>query len=36
MKEIKENEMGRTCSMLGEDENYTKLLIGTPEGKRPR
>jgi hypothetical protein len=32
--EIKENEMGGTCSAQGEMRNVYKILYGKPEGKR--
>jgi hypothetical protein len=33
--EIKENEMGGTCSMYGEEERCIQYLVGKLEGKRP-
>jgi hypothetical protein len=32
---VKENEMGRACSMYGEKYNVYRLLVRKPEG-RPR
>jgi hypothetical protein len=32
---VKEDEMGRTCSMNGEKRNAYRILVGKPEGKRP-
>jgi hypothetical protein len=29
-----EDEMGRACSMKGEERNAYRLLVGKPEGKR--
>jgi hypothetical protein len=31
---VKEDEMGRACSMNGEENAY-RILVGKPEGKRP-
>jgi hypothetical protein len=33
--QIKEKEMGGTCSMAGSMRNAYKILVGKPEGKRP-
>jgi hypothetical protein len=33
---VKEDKMGRACSMNGEKRNAYRLLVGKPEGKRPR
>jgi hypothetical protein len=32
---VKENEMGRSCSLSGEKRNIYRLLVGKPEGKKP-
>jgi hypothetical protein len=32
--EVKEDEMGRTCSTYGERRNAYRILVGKPEGKR--
>jgi hypothetical protein len=34
-KRVKEDEMGRACSMNGEKMNAYRILVGKPEGKRP-
>jgi hypothetical protein len=33
--QIKENVMGRACSMNREKRNAYRILVGKPEGKRP-
>jgi hypothetical protein len=33
--QVKEDEMGRECSMNGEKRNAYRILVGKPEGKRP-
>jgi hypothetical protein len=33
--QVKEEEMGRACSMNGEKRNVYRILVGKPEGKRP-
>jgi hypothetical protein len=33
--QVKEDEMGRACSMNREKRNACRLLVGNPEGKRP-
>jgi hypothetical protein len=33
---VKENEMGGTCSAHGRHESSYEVLVGKPEGKRPR
>jgi hypothetical protein len=33
--ELKENEMGKACSMNGEQRNAYRTLVGKSEGKRP-
>jgi hypothetical protein len=33
--QVKEDEMGGTCSTNGEKMNACRLLVGKPEGKRP-
>jgi hypothetical protein len=33
--QVKEDEMGRTCSTNGEKQNAYRLLVGKPEKKRP-
>jgi hypothetical protein len=33
--EIKEDEMGDTCSKHGKDETCTQYLVGEPVGKKP-
>jgi hypothetical protein len=32
---VKKNEMGRACSMNGEERNAYRIFVGNPEGKRP-
>jgi hypothetical protein len=32
---VKEDEMSRTCNKNGEKINACRILVGTPEGKRP-
>jgi hypothetical protein len=32
---IKKDEMGGACSANGEKRNAYRILVGTPEGKRP-
>jgi hypothetical protein len=32
---IKDDEMGRACSINGEKRNTSRILLGKPEGKRP-
>jgi len=32
---IKENEMGRACSVSGEGRDIYRVLVGKPEGRRP-
>jgi hypothetical protein len=31
-----EDERDRACSMIGEKKNAYRILVGKPEGKRPR
>jgi hypothetical protein len=31
---VKEDEMGRACSMSGEKRDANRILVGKPEGKR--
>jgi hypothetical protein len=33
--QVKEDEMGRACSTNGGEEESYRILVGTPEGKRP-
>jgi hypothetical protein len=33
---VREDEMGRECSMRGEKMKAYKILLGKPEGKRPQ
>jgi hypothetical protein len=33
--QVKEDEMGRACSTLGEMMNGYRILVGKPEAKRP-
>jgi hypothetical protein len=33
--QIKEDEMGGSCSMHGGDENARSMFVGKPEGKSP-
>jgi hypothetical protein len=33
--QIKQNEIGRSCSTHGGGRNAEKILVGTPRGKRP-
>jgi hypothetical protein len=33
--QVKEDEMGRVCSMIGEKRNAYRILVGNPEGQRP-
>jgi hypothetical protein len=33
--QVKEDEMGRACSMNGEKRCAYRILVGKPEGKRP-
>jgi hypothetical protein len=33
--EVKEDEMGRSCSMHGEKKEAYRILVGTTGGKRP-
>ena len=32
---IEKNEMGGACSVYGEERGVYRVLVGTPEGKRP-
>jgi hypothetical protein len=32
---VKEDEMVRACSMIGEKRNAYRILLGKPVGKRP-
>jgi hypothetical protein len=32
---VKEDEMGRACSMNGGEADAYRILIGKPEGRRP-
>jgi hypothetical protein len=32
---VKEDEIGRACSMNGDKRNAYRILVGKPEGKRP-
>jgi hypothetical protein len=32
---VKEDEIGRACSMNGEKRNAYRILVGKPGGKRP-
>jgi hypothetical protein len=32
---VKQDEMGRACSTIGEKRNTHRILVGKPEGKRP-
>jgi hypothetical protein len=33
--QVKEDELGRTCSTNGGKRNAYRILVGNPEGKRP-
>jgi hypothetical protein len=33
---VKEDEMGRACSMNGENRNAYRILVGKPEGKKSK
>jgi hypothetical protein len=33
---MEKNEMGRACRMYGERRDIYRVLVGKPEGKRPR
>jgi hypothetical protein len=33
--QVKEDNMGRACSMHGEKKNEYRILVGKPEGKKP-
>jgi hypothetical protein len=33
--QVRDDEMGRTCSTNGENKNAYRILVGKPEGKRP-
>jgi hypothetical protein len=33
--EVKEDEMGRACSTIGEKRNLYRILVGKPEGTKP-
>jgi hypothetical protein len=33
--QVKEDEMGRVCSMNWEERNAYRISVGKPEGKRP-
>jgi hypothetical protein len=35
MIQVKEDEMGRTCSTNGEPRNAYRILVGKAQGKRP-
>jgi hypothetical protein len=35
MDQVKEDEMGRACSMNVEKRNVYRISVGMPEGKRP-
>jgi hypothetical protein len=32
---VKEDEMGKACSMNGDNRNAYRILVGKPEGRRP-
>jgi hypothetical protein len=34
--ELEENEMGRTCSSMGDRRGVYRILVGRPEGRRRR
>jgi hypothetical protein len=35
LNDVKEDEMGRACSLNEENRNACRILVGNPEGKRP-